>query len=177
MGKHHLRKVLAVFSAVAVFAANAQEESGQVTDSRAAPGAPSAGKGTGALSNTQPVATSFVLKPTAIAPEGASGSAELKGGKLSFHLSHLEPGKYETVVVSRSRGVPYHLGVIEIIDPTSSPDLQANDNKKEASAHPESAYIVIDAEMVLPSELSSLQISQVRLLGPGGNAVLQAVAK
>jgi hypothetical protein len=177
MSKHHLTRVLAVFSAVAVFAANAQEESGQATDSRAASGAPSAGKGAGTLSNTQPVAISFVLKPTAIAPEGASGSAELKGGELSFHLSHLEPGKYETVVVSRSGGVPYRAGVIEIIDPTSSPDRQANDNKKEASAHPESAHMVIDGEMVLPSELSSLQIDRVRVLGPGGNAVLEGVAK
>src|SRR5438045_5836755 len=111
MGKHHLTRVLAVFSAVAVFAANAQEESGKATDSRAASGAPSAGRGAGTLSNTQPAAISFVLKPTAVAPEGAAGSAELKGGKLSFHLSHLGPGKYETVLISRPGGVPYRLGV------------------------------------------------------------------
>ena len=166
-----------MISAFAVFAANAQEGSGQAIDSRAGSGTASEGNGAGAFSNKQPASITFVLKPPAIAPEGASGSAELKGGKLSFHLSHLEPGKYETVVVSRSEGVPYRLGVIEIVDPTSSPDRQANDNKKEASAHPESVHIEADVQMVLPSELSSLQIDRLRLLGPGGNAVMEGVAK
>ena len=177
MVKYHLMTVLAVFSAVAVFAAEAQQGSSQAIDARTAAGAARAGHAVDASSNKQPVSISFLLKPTAIAPEGASGSAELKGGKLSFHLSHLGPGKYETVVFSRSGGVPYRLGVIDIIDPTGSPDRQANDNKKEASAHPESVHIEADVEMVLPSELSSLQIGRLRLLEPGGNAVMEGEAK
>jgi len=123
---------------------------------------------------TSPVA--FQLKPTAIAPAGAAGSAELKDGVLSLHLSHIGPGRYVVEGLSRPGLVPCQLGVIVIADPTSAPDRMANNNKKEASANPESTHLETDVQITLPPELRSLQIANLRLLGPGSNAVLEGKA-
>jgi len=127
-------------------------------------------------SNALASSIAFQLKPTAIAPAGAVGSAELKVGVLSLHLSHVGPGKYVVQGLSRPGHVPCQFGVIVIADPTSAPDRVANNNKKEASANPESTHLEIDVQITLPPELRSLEIANLRLLGPGGNAVLEGKA-
>jgi hypothetical protein len=129
-----------------------------------------------AVSNAAPPAASFQLKAAPVAPAQAAGSAELKNGRLSLHLSHLNPGNYLVEGITRPDLLPYRLGMIAVVDPTSTPGRQANDNKKEASAHPESAHLEIDVQMNLPRELSSLRFGHLRLLGPTGNIVLEGSA-
>ena len=120
-------------------------------------------------------ARSFQLKPTPIADAGTQASVEIKSCSLSMHVNHLGPGKYDVAIV-RPNGIFQHLGTITIVDPAASPDRQANDNKKEASAHPESVRIETDVHITLPASLSLKQITRVVLLGPGGNAVLDSGA-
>lgn len=117
---------------------------------------------------------SFQLKPTAIAPAGAAGSAEVKGTVLMLHLSQLDSGKYDVQAVHSADGTIEKLGTITIADPTSSPSRQANDNKKEASANPESTQVVADASITLARQLAPRDITRVRIAGAGGNAVLDS---
>jgi hypothetical protein len=164
-----------LFAFSLVMAIEAQEFRQQASESRPETGVQSAANLRPATEVVQKSITAFELKPTAVAPAGASGYALLKGPRMSLHLSQLGPGKYEVVAISRAGRVPYPLGVIAIIDPTSSPSRQANDNKKEASAHPESVSIVTDTELILPTELPPIAI--LRVVGQGGNAVLETTAK
>ena len=119
---------------------------------------------------------SFELKPTAIAPAGASGSAQLKAGAISVHLSALGPGVYELEAMRRSDGLRQTLGAITIVDPTSSPSRQATDNKKEASANPESVQVVTDASLSIPKGLKVQDVSRILLMNRG-NAVLDSQVK
>jgi len=120
---------------------------------------------------------SFVLKPTPIAPVGAAGSAELKGNTLAVHLNQIGPGKYEVQAVSHSGRTGRLLGTITIVDPTLSPSRQATDNRKEASAHPESVLVTTDASMSLPRDLARRDIAGIQVLSDGGNVVLDSLAK
>ena len=124
---------------------------------------------------TADFSSSFQLKPTAIAPAGASGSVQIKGGTISVHLSALNPGAYRLVGV-RADGVRKSFGVITIADPTSSPSRQSTDNKKEASANPESVQVETDATITLPGDLIVAEVSQVMLFS-GDNAVLESRVK
>lgn len=119
---------------------------------------------------------SFELKPTAIAPAAASGSAQLKAGAISVHLSALGPGVYELVAVRRSDGLRETLGAITILAPTSSPSRQATDNKNEASANPELVQVETDASLTIPKGLEVQGVSRIQLM-TGGNAVLDSQAK
>ena len=120
---------------------------------------------------------SFVLKPTAIAPSGSSGTAQITTGVLALHLSQLGPGKYTLQAVRRSNGAVEPLGAITIVDPTLSPSRQASDNKKEASANPEAVLVQTDASVSLPKGLLPQEIERVRVLGTGENAVLDSSLK
>lgn len=122
-------------------------------------------------------AFSVTLKPTSIAPAGTSGTLELKGRTLLLHLSHLNPGHYDLQIVKRSDGTFETLGRFTIADPTLGPDRQTTDNKKEASANPESVSIKTDVQMDLPSELSARDIARILLMSPGANAVLISEVK
>jgi hypothetical protein len=117
------------------------------------------------------------MKPTAIAPPGANGAVQVNGRTLKLHVAHLGPGTYDLKFVRRSDQLSEPLGTITIEDPTLGPDRQANDNRKEASAHPESALIQSDSQMTLPFELASKEIARFVLLAPGGNAVLVGEVK
>jgi hypothetical protein len=116
--------------------------------------------------------TSFLLKPTAIAPAGAAGSAEVKPGGISLHLSQLGPGRYDLEGVTHLDGTNERLGTITIVDPTLSPDRQANDNKKEASANPDQVRVETNVEIAVPEKLSAPGFDQILLLNSGGNALL-----
>jgi hypothetical protein len=120
---------------------------------------------------------SFHLKPTPIAPAGAGGSAEIKGNSLEVHLSQIGPGKYDVRAVGQSDGASRLLGTITIVDPTVSPSRQATDNKKEASANPESVIVETDASISLPGGLARPGLAEVQVLGAGGNVVLDSLAK
>lgn len=120
---------------------------------------------------------SIALKPTAIGPPGAGGVAEIKGRAVSLHIGRLEPGRYQLQLVRRSDGSIKPLGTLTIADPTLGPDRHATDNKKEASANPESVLIETDVQMKLPSPISPHDIARVLVLGPGGNAVLAGAVK
>src|SRR5881394_230792 len=76
--------------------------------------------GTTPAAQATSTARDFELKPGPVAPAGAAGSAQLKPGKLSLHLTHLGPGTYVVEALTHSGDVPYRLGVIEITDPTNS---------------------------------------------------------
>lgn len=119
----------------------------------------------------------FELKRTVIAPLGAEGSAELKSNLVTLHLTHLQPGRYEL----KGFQPPYRsyqlLGTIVLVDPTASPDRQANDNKKEASAGPDQVYIQTDTQIALPPDLLTNGITRLELLNAGGNTVLAGDAK
>jgi hypothetical protein len=84
----------------------------------------------------------------------------------------LGAGRYDLQLVRRPDGVIEPLGTLTIVDPTLGPSRQANDNKKEASANPESVQIETDAQLKLPSRVKPRDIARVLLLGSGGNAVL-----
>jgi len=119
----------------------------------------------------------FQLKPTAVAPMGASGTAVIQARVLSVHLTQLGPGRYQLEAGRHSGGRFERLGAITIVDPTLAPSRQATDNKKEASANPESVSINTDVSITLPAGLGPRDISSVRLLGAGGNAVLDSQDK
>jgi hypothetical protein len=77
---------------------------------------------TGLVTNSAtPQNLAFELKPTAIAPAGASGRAQLHQGSISLHVSALGTGVYYLDAVRRSDGIKETLGAITIVDPTSSP--------------------------------------------------------
>jgi hypothetical protein len=176
MFKHISRQVLTgLFVLGLVTAIKAQESSRQVSGSRPETNVQGVANLTPAVGIVQKSITTFELKPAAVAPAGASGYALLKGPTMSLHVSQLGPGKYEVVAISREGHLPYPLGVIAITDPTSTPSRQANDNKKEASAHPESVSIVTDTELILPTELPPIAI--LRVVAQGGNTVLEAASK
>lgn len=118
----------------------------------------------------------FELKPTAIAPAGASGTVQLHPGTVSLHVSALGPGVYHLDAVRRFGGKKEALGAITIVDPTSSPSRQATDNKKEASANPESVHVETDASITLPRDLLAQDVSRILLMS-GDNAVLDSQAK
>ena len=125
-----------------------------------------------AITGPQPSRTSFALKATAIAPAEANGRAELKPGGISLHLSHLGPGRYDLEGVRHPDGTHQRLGTITIVDPTLSPDRQANDNKKEASANPDQVRVETDVQIALPEKTSAQEFDQLLLLDSGGNALL-----
>jgi hypothetical protein len=116
--------------------------------------------------------TSFLLKPTAIASAGAAGRAEVKPGGISLHLSQLGPGRYDLVGVTHFDGTHERLGTITIVDPTLSPDRQANDDKKEASANPDQVRVETDVQIAVPEKISAPGFDQILLLNSGGNALL-----
>jgi hypothetical protein len=123
-------------------------------------------------------AAAFELKPTAIAPSGAKGSARITPDSITMHLSQLGPGVYEVqVAIGRADGDRKKLGRITIVDPTLSPSRQATDNKKEASANPESVMVETDATLSIPSGVSPNKVARVVVLGLGGNAVLDSKPK
>lgn len=115
---------------------------------------------------------SVELKPTAIAPHGARGLAQISGRTVSLHVSRLDPGKYDLKLIRRTDEAMEPLGSLTIVDPTLGPSRQANDNKKEASANPESVRIDADVQMKLASEFKPNDWARIVLRGPGGNAVL-----
>lgn len=117
-------------------------------------------------------AAAFQLKPTGIAPAGTGGSAELKGNTLALHLSHLGQGSYELRGVRRAGGVREQLGTFTIVDPTLSPDHQANDNKKEASAEPDQVRVDTEVQVTLPAGAGLQDIRRIEVLDAGGNTVL-----
>jgi hypothetical protein len=125
--------------------------------------------------DTNHAAVSFKLKATAIAPFLATGTGELRVGTLALHLSNLGPGRYELQTVRRLGGVD-HLGMIVIVDPTLSPDRQANDNKKEASVGPHQLHLETEVQMTLPTPISPRDIGRLLLVDAGGNAVLSGDA-
>lgn len=133
---------------------------------------------TNSLSRAVPAQTlEFQLKPTAIAPAGCVGSARLEGRVLLVHLSQLAPGRYELQAGLKPEGASVKIGLITIVDPTASPSRQATDNKKEASASPESVSVNTDVSVTLPRDLVAHDIESIRVLGPGGNAVLDSHPK
>ena len=144
-----------------------------VSTNAAAPLVRSAGSVT---NSATPHNLAFELKPTAIAPAGASGRAQLHPGSISLHVSALGPGVYYLDMVRRSDGTKETLGAITIVDPTSSPSRQATDNKREASANPESVRVETDATLTLPEGLKVQDISRILLMS-GDNAVLDSQAK
>lgn len=117
-------------------------------------------------------AISVLLKPTAIGPIGGSGLLQFKDRTALLHVSRLGPGRYELRATRRRDDIPVLLGVLTIVDPTLSPSRQATDNKKEASANPDSVSIETDVQIKLPAGWDAHDLSQVQVLGPGGNAVL-----
>ena len=131
--------------------------------------------------DSKPVATnqvvSFKLKPTAIAPLGAGGMAELNANTLSIHLSHMDPGRFELVGVRRHGDLREHLCTVTIVDPTAAPDRQANDNKKEASAGPDQVRIDTEVRVTMPAGVALQDIKQLLFLNPRGNAVLTGDAE
>jgi hypothetical protein len=88
----------------------------------------------------------------------------------------LGPGVYELKAVRRSDGQRETLGAITIVDPTSSPSRQATDNKKEASANPESVQVETDARLTVPKDLEVQDVGRILLMNRG-NAVLDSQAK
>jgi len=78
--------------------------------------------------------------------------------------------------VRRPDGLKETLGAITIVDPTSSPSRQATDNKREASANPESVRVETDATLTLPEGLKVQDVSRILLMS-GDNAVLDSQAK
>jgi hypothetical protein len=150
--------------------------SGVVADEPVRPGFIPSSKTTTENTNAASAPISLKLKPTAIAPSGAGGAAEIRANSIALHLSQLSPGKYELEAVRRSDGTFLKLGVLTIVDATLSPSRQATDNKKEASAHPESVSVETDATVKLPEDLAPSDISRVLLL-VGGNAVLDSKAQ
>jgi hypothetical protein len=124
-----------------------------------------------------PKAVSFKLKPTNTAPELGSGSAEIKSKVLTLHLSGIGTGRYEVEALKGPGEERLRLGTVTIIDPTLSPDRQANDNKKEASAGPEQVRTVTDAQLSLPGELSPQSIQRLELRDHVGNVILAGKAE
>ena len=120
---------------------------------------------------------SFSLKPTVTAPARAQGSAGIKSSVMSIHLSAVEPGRYEVRAIRRSDGGSEKLGGFSIVDATLSPSRQANENKKEASAHPESVSLETDASVALPPRINVEDISRVQIVGRDGNVVLDSGEK
>lgn len=119
----------------------------------------------------------LLLKPTAIGPIGGSGLVQFKGHTAFLHVSRLGSGSYQLQAARRHEDVPVLLGVVTIVDPTLGPSRQATDNKKEASANPDSVTIETDVQLKLPPGLDPRDIARVQVLGPGGNAVLSGEAK
>jgi hypothetical protein len=117
-------------------------------------------------------AVSFRLKPTDIAPELGSGSAEIKSKVLTLHLSDIGTGRYEVEAVKRSGEERLRLGTVTIIDPTHSPDRQEG-----ASAGPEQVRIVTDAQFSLPGELSPQSIQRLELRDQVGTVILAGMAE
>ena len=115
---------------------------------------------------------SFNLKATPIAPAGAAGSGQLKANLLTLHLTRLGPGSYELEAIRRADGTGEKVGTLTIVDPTASPDRNATDNKKEASASPDQVRVDTDAQVTLPDEVAKESISRLVLMDRGGNAVL-----
>jgi len=115
---------------------------------------------------------SFNMKATAIAPAGAAGSGQLKANLLTLHLTRIGPGSYELEAIRRADGTGEKVGTLTIADPTASPDRNATDNKKEASASPDQVRVDTDAQVTLPEEIAKESISRLMLLDRGGNAVL-----
>ena len=115
---------------------------------------------------------SFNLKATPIAPAGAAGSGQLKANLLTLHLTRLGPGTYELKAIRRADGTGEKVGTLTIVDPTASPDRDATDNKKEASASPDQVRVDTDAQITLPAEVAKESISRLVLMDRGGNAVL-----
>lgn len=120
---------------------------------------------------------SFNLKATAIAPVGAAGSGQLNANLLTLHLTRLGPGSYELEAIRRPDGTGEKVGTLTIADPTASPDRDATDNKKEASASPEQVRVDTDAQVTLPAEVAKESISRLVLLDRAGNAVLVGEAQ
>ena len=115
---------------------------------------------------------SVPLKPTSIAPAGASGVADVTPHGLLLHVKRLPPGRYDVQIVRKSSSNSEVLGTLTIVDPTLGPSRQANDNKKEASAKPESVRIDTDIQMSVTSELYPQDIARILVVGSDGNAVL-----
>ena len=120
---------------------------------------------------------SFKLKPTAIAPVGAAGSAQIKSRMLAVHLSGLGPGRYDVDAISRPAETRLRLGTLTIVDPTHSPDRQATDNKKEASADPDQVRVDTDVQIKLTGELTPQSLDRLELRDEGGNSVLTGKAE
>ena len=115
---------------------------------------------------------SVPLKPTSIAPAGASGVAAVTPHGLRLHVNRLGAGHYDVQIVRRSSSNSEPVGSLTIVDPTLGPSRQANDNKKEASAKPESVRIDTDIQMSVTSVLYPQDIARVLVVGSDGNAVL-----
>lgn len=120
---------------------------------------------------------SVILKPTAIGPAGASGIAQINDHAVAVHVSGLGPGRYDLQLSRRRDDVIQPLGSLTIADPTASPSRQASDNKKEASANPESVQLDADVQIKLPSKLKPRDVARVLLVNSGGNAVLAGGAQ
>lgn len=129
--------------------------------------------------NVVPAVTniSVVLKPTAIGPTAASGLAQIKDHTVLLHVQRLEPGSYAVQLIMRPDDRIKALGILTIVDPTLGPSRQASDNKKEASANPESVLVETDVQMKVPFVLKPQEVARVVVLGPGANAVLEGDVK
>jgi hypothetical protein len=118
------------------------------------------------------MSASVPLKPTSIAPSGASGVAEITHHGLLVHVKRLPPGRYDVQIVRKSISNPEVVGTLTIVDPTLGPSRQANDNKKEASAKPESVRIDTDIQMRVTSEVYPQDTARILVVGSDGNALL-----
>src|SRR5438128_431682 len=71
---------------------------------------------------------SVALKPTSIAPSGASGVAEITAHGLLLHVKRLPPGRYDVQIVRKSNSSSEPVAALTIVDPTLGPSRQATDN-------------------------------------------------
>ena len=113
----------------------------------------------------------IVLKPTAIAPAGASGTAKLQSGTLSLHLSRLEPGHYRLEALGPD-GFRRTLGALTIVNPTAAPDRRATDNTKEASANPDQVRMDTEVQIQLSAPATISRLRRLMVVDRGGNTLL-----
>lgn len=142
----------------------------------------------GPIQGTETLEAKIVMSPTANAPAGASGLAELEAedengvqtAKLSVETQGLSPGDYTLSIVKISDGSSVTLGQISIGSAGGDPNQQSGDGSGQGENSKggqdkrsrESGGLEGRTEVQLPPDLDAMDIAQIVLSDLSGNALL-----
>jgi len=122
----------------------------------------------------------ILLQATPAAPYQAVGSAQFAGGSgrpgdpymLTLQAQGISAGNYSITALRRSNRERLAIGSISVVDPTATPDRQENENDRHTANAHQSASLVVQSQIPLPTGINPADISQIAVTDIAGNDVL-----